>query len=658
MAEDLEPGPRIVEAAYLPRREFQGSISGNHDSPPHVRLTETLIIQAPNHLEKSVGGPYRIPRDRGRRNMDALRRVSTQQIALQLEKGIEQERIKHEDYLMEEHRRFSSARREELNLELEKLEARRRREAEQESAALRSKKRQQDEQRRTQDMQRRKEDLITTQEDREWNKYVLMNGFPTAERHARVDVHTSEAGEQQKVNIRVTEEKGVGLTPLTPQRGDDKDGEATRGKYSQVDPAMAWAMRLADLERRTEETRRRTIEDAERLRHDFERDKATQRIHSINNKVDDYKAIARYLGKYHIAQQQKWIETQIWQNSMTWKLQGIIQLQAQNNLLVIQVNNQLRTRPYPTRISEMWHHRDYHNDGANIEVHSVRVDKIGFAYQRGTLVYPLKGLHQHVAEIGTPRHHDHFIAKYLRLAYHACNTRAVMPWMTPRQLGAAKLVRIEGIDPEVYCRENSSRSRENSSEQDPTIKSNEADNSKQISNTGKFGVLDPRDWDDVQEWEKDPKAKKGLIWKRTAEQWLADIKDGSSYAQFRAHLKDPHRSTEWMLKIEDLMKQVPRENKCVIWIYACDVPNYSFLKFLLLLVIFLCIIAGTVYGVLEGDLEKGKTFATTLAILAGSLVAVVASGQYMGNERPETFSYAFDSVVKCFVEETGGANNG
>lgn len=63
-------------------------------------------------------------------------------------------------------------------------------------------------------------------------------------------------------------------------------------------------------------------------------------------------------------------------------------------------------------------------------------------------------------------------------------------------------------------------------------------------------------------------------WQCTAQYHLVKYKDRSSFARFRDHCGDAKFSSrQWMIKLEDLIKQVPPGNRCVIWVYLYEGPN-------------------------------------------------------------------------------------
>ena len=77
----------------------------------------------------------------------------------------------------------------------------------------------------------------------------------------------------------------------------------------------------------------------------------------------------------------------------------------------------------------------------------------------------------------------------------------------------------------------------------------------------------------------------------------------------------------------------------------------SFIKLLVFIIGGLCIAAGVAYGIVKGDVEQGTQVAKNLLTVVGSVAAVLAGGQYIDDETPESYSWAFDSVFKCFVQE-------
>jgi len=72
-----------------------------------------------------------------------------------------------------------------------------------------------------------------------------------------------------------------------------------------------------------------------------------------------------------------------------------------------------------------------------------------------------------------------------------------------------------------------------------------------------------------------------------------------------------------------------------------------------MLLVFLAIstAGGVVYAVLRDDVSTGLTLSTYVVGFVGVLTAIWGAGEQLGVEKPDSYSYSFDTVYKYEVAE-------
>lgn len=62
----------------------------------------------------------------------------------------------------------------------------------------------------------------------------------------------------------------------------------------------------------------------------------------------------------------------------------------------------------------------------------------------------------------------------------------------------------------------------------------------------------------------------------TAQRWVLNSKDDSSYDRFQYTIDHPLTDERtWMKKLENLVHTTPRENDCIVWVYLFERVNYQ-----------------------------------------------------------------------------------
>ncbi|KAH8802518.1 hypothetical protein F5884DRAFT_473796 [Xylogone sp. PMI_703] len=136
-------------------------------------------------------------------------------------------------------------------------------------------------------------------------------------------------------------------------------------------------------------------------------------------------------------------------------------------------------------------------------------------------------------------------------------------------------------------------------------------------------------------------------WRVTAQQTVERYKDSSSVSRFIYRLRYPFVSKTirpWMKTLETLIEQV--EGECVILIELFEVPNTATIYGLLYLVIILCTGAGIAYAVISKDIATGISLGGYMVACLALILALVSAGEFIGLQRPDSYSWAYD-VVDC-----------
>lgn len=99
-----------------------------------------------------------------------------------------------------------------------------------------------------------------------------------------------------------------------------------------------------------------------------------------------------------------------------------------------------------------------------------------------------------------------------------------------------------------------------------------------------------------------------------------------------------------MKKLENLVHSTPSGHDCIIWVYLFERVNYRFMLFLIGVFVLLSTGGGVAYAILQEDVSGGLTISTYVLGILGVATAVWGAGEYLGVERPDTYTYSFDYI--------------
>lgn len=135
-----------------------------------------------------------------------------------------------------------------------------------------------------------------------------------------------------------------------------------------------------------------------------------------------------------------------------------------------------------------------------------------------------------------------------------------------------------------------------------------------------------------------------------------------------------------MDKLERLVVQAGRANDCVVWVYLFDRLNYRYVvtchpsaflteaeiddvtitksgRFLMFFIVVFLILStggGVAYGVWLDDVSAGLTISTYVIGFIGIVTALWGAGEQLGVEKPDSYSYSFDTVFAELLHDKDG----
>ncbi|KAK3319652.1 hypothetical protein B0T19DRAFT_432820 [Cercophora scortea] len=131
----------------------------------------------------------------------------------------------------------------------------------------------------------------------------------------------------------------------------------------------------------------------------------------------------------------------------------------------------------------------------------------------------------------------------------------------------------------------------------------------------------------------------------TAQRWLLNKYDSRSYDHFEYTIDHPiPKNREWLSKMEGLVEKASPHNDCVVWVYIFERINYRFTVLLFILYAVIATAGGVAYGILNDDISTGLTLSAYVLGVVGGATAGIGISEYIGLEKPDNCTYAFDLV--------------